>query len=114
MDLKQKCEEVMKSKEWTNEDLATYLGVSPSNLSSAKAGRRALPYQAIIKLEQLRGTKAEKIIDELLRIAACVALAVVVIFSTVGTNPAYASMTYEAGNAGNTNYGCFDEYHPSY
>lgn len=105
MDLKSKCEQVMKDRGWSNEQLAEAIGMTPPNLSSAKAGRRAMPYQALIKLEKLRGMNDSEIVNELLRIAACVALAVVTLFVTAPLNTAEASTAYRVAEPSNTNYG---------
>ncbi len=96
MDLKAKCEAVMRERGWTNEDLANAIGMTPSNLSSAKAGRRAMPAASLIRLERLRGTDDHSIIEQLLKTAACVALAVIVSFTT--PSPAEAAPALKMPN----------------
>lgn len=107
MDLKEKCEEVMRMKGWKNEDLAAALDMTAPNLSSAKAGRRPMPYKALIKLEKLRGVDDHSIIEQLLKTAACVALAIVFLLVPARENVAYASEAYTAAIDNNTNYGVF-------
>lgn len=99
MDLKEKCEEVMRMKGWKNEDLAAALDMTAPNLSSAKAGRRPMPYKALIKLEKLRGVDDHSIIEQLLKTAACVALAVVFLLMPGRENVAFASSSYSAPRA---------------
>ena len=96
MDTKTKCEEVLKKQGWTQKELADELGITPQNMTHVLKGRRGLPTPAFIRLEKLRGIKAERILDELLRTAACIALAVVVLLTTAVQNPAMASKTYNA------------------
>lgn len=107
MDLKEKCEEVMRMKGWKNEDLAAALDMTAPNLSSAKAGRRPMPYKALIKLEKLRGVDDHSIIEQLLKTAACVALAIVFLLVPARENVAYASDAYTVAIDNNTNYRCF-------
>ncbi|WP_350338128.1 helix-turn-helix transcriptional regulator [Thauera linaloolentis] len=86
----------MKSRGWTQRRLAQELGLPEQNLTHIMKGRRGIPAHALIKLERLRGTDDHSIIEQLLRTAACVALAAVLFFGSASTNPAYASSSYSA------------------
>ncbi|HRQ14962.1 MAG TPA: helix-turn-helix domain-containing protein, partial [Promineifilum sp.] len=91
MDTNQKCQEVLDERGWTQRELASALGISETSLSNARHGRRPLPAYAIIKLEKLRGTDAETILQQLIKTAACIAL--VVVSFTLTPAPANAATT---------------------
>lgn len=107
MEMNERCANVMKMKGWTQRRLAEELGINETTLSNAIKGRRPLPTHALIKLERLRGIDDHSIIEQLLKTAACVALAIVLLFTTAPINDAVASSTYTAEIHNNTNYGGF-------
>lgn len=107
MELKDVIEEAKEKTGLNQDELAKRIGIDRTALSHALHGRRKLKAEAAIELFDITGIHPKKILAATARTAACIALAVVVIFSTAGANPAYASMAYEAGNAGNTKYGGF-------
>lgn len=94
MDTKEKCAEVMRVRGWTQRQLAQELGIQEQNMTHVMKGRRELPTAALIRLERLRGTDDHSIIEQLLKTAACVALAIVLIFWTGEKNTAMASSPY--------------------
>ena len=94
MDIKTKSDEVMKARGWTQRRLAEEIGINETTLTNARNGRRPLPTQALIRLERLRGADDHSIIEQLLKTAACVALAIVLIFWTGEKNTAMASSPY--------------------
>lgn len=104
MELDQKCQEVMKGRGWSQRQLAEALGITDKNLISMRRGRRPMPTHALIRLERLRGTDDHSIIEQLLKTAACVALAVVLLLLPARENVAYASEAYAASIDNNTNY----------
>ena len=107
MELDQKCQEVMEGRGWSQRQLAEALGITDKNLISMRRGRRPMPAHALIRLERLRGTDDHSIIEQLLKTAACVALAVVLLLLPARENVAYASEAYAASIDNNTNYRCF-------
>lgn len=107
MDLDEKCQEVMNSRKWSQRQLAEALGVSDKNLISMRKGRRPMPTHALIKLERLRGADDHSIIEQLLKTAACVALAIVLIFWTGEKNTAMASNAYAAQTQHDAHYHAF-------
>jgi len=107
MEIKTKSDEVMKAHGWTQRRLAEELEINETTLTNARAGRRPLPTHALIRLERLRGTDDQSIIEQLLKTAACVALAVVLLLLPARENVAYASEAYAASIDNNTNYRCF-------
>ena len=66
-----------------------------------------MPAHALIRLERLRGTDDHSIIEQLLKTAACVALAVVLLFGSGFKNDAMASMTYDQGIQTQYKLSCF-------
>jgi hypothetical protein len=68
-----------------------------------------MPTHALIRLERLRGTDDHSIIEQLLKTAACVALAVVLLLLPARENVAYASEAYAASIDNNTNYRVFED-----
>lgn len=104
MDVKEKCEEVMKSRGWTQRRLAQELGLAEQNLTHIMKGRRGITAHALIKLERLRGVDDHSIIEQLLKTAACIALASVTLILTTPANHAEASMIYSAERESNANY----------
>lgn len=104
MDIDQKCKEVMERKGWSQRQLADELAISDKNLISMRKGRRPMPPHALARLERLRGVDDASIVDQIIRTAACVALAVVLLFGTGAENRTIASDTYAAQTGGNTNY----------
>lgn len=107
MELDQKCQEVMEGRGWSQRQLAEALGITDKNLISMRRGRRPMPAHALIRLERLRGTDDHSIIEQLLKTAACVALAVVLLLLPARENVAYASEAYAASIDNNTNYRVF-------
>lgn len=103
----EKCAEVMKSRHWTQRELAKELGVLEQNMTHVMKGRRELPAHALAKLERLRGTDDRAIVDMIIKQAACVALAVVLLLLPARENVAYASEAYTAAIDNNTNYRVF-------
>lgn len=99
----EKCAEVMKSRHWTQRELAKELGVLEQNMTHVMKGRRELPAHALAKLERLRGTDDRAIVDMIIKQAACVALAVVLLLMPARENVAYASEAYTAAIDNNTN-----------
>lgn len=107
MDLDEKCQEVMNSRKWSQRQLAEALGVSDKNLISMRKGRRPIPTRALIKLERLRGADDHSIIEQLLRTAACVVLAIVLAFWTDEQNKAMASTAYSVQAQQDAHYHAF-------
>lgn len=107
MELDQKCQEVMEGRGWSQRQLAEALGITDKNLISMRRGRRPMPAHALIRLERLRGTDDHSIIEQLLKTAACVTLAIVLLLLPARENVAYASEAYAASINNNTNYGVF-------
>lgn len=102
MKLDEKCNEVMKGRGWTQRRLAEEIGISETSLSSARKGKRPLPTAALIKLERIRGVDDHAIVEQILKTAACAALAAVSIFLTPapearaaqGIAPSYAQVMH--------------------
>lgn len=107
MNVDQKCQQVIDSRGWSQRKLAEALGVSDKNLISMRKGNRPMPAHALIKLERLRGVDDHSIIEQLLKTAACIALAVVFLLVPSRENVAYASDAYTVAIDNNTNYRCF-------
>lgn len=104
MDIKTKSDEVMQARGWTQRRLAEEIGINETTLTNARAGRRPLPTQALIRLERLRGTDDHSIIEQLLRTAACVALAIVLTLWTSPENKAFATTSYAGNVTRNADY----------
>lgn len=104
MDLDRKCEEVMKSRGWSQRQLADAIGVTDKNLISMRRGRRPMPAHALIRLERLRGTDDHSIIEQILKTAACVALAFVVLLMPSEGNAAIESRAYGTAAFHNADY----------
>ena len=107
MNVDQKCQQVIDSRGWSQRKLAEALGVSDKNLISMRKGNRPMPAHALIKLERLRGVDDHSIIEQLLKTAACVALAIVFLLMPTRENVAYASDAYTVAIDNNTNYRVF-------
>lgn len=90
MDIDQKCQEVIDARRWSQRQLAAALGVSDKNLISMRKGRRPMPAHALIRLERLRGQDDHSIIEQLLRTAACFAMAFGIFFFAGVTQPTEA------------------------
>lgn len=107
MDTKEKCAEVMRVRGWTQRQLAQELGIQEQNMTHVMKGRRELPTAALIRLERLRGTDDHSIIEQLLKTAACIALAIVLIFWTGEKNTVMASTAYVEQTQPDAHYHAF-------
>lgn len=95
MELREVIEKAKENTGMNQDQLAERIGLDRTALSHALHGRRKIKAEAAIELFDLTGIHPKEILKATVRTTACVALAVVVLYTTVAPKTAIASTACE-------------------